>query len=370
MFLFITFFVVVIIQIFYYLLIFGRFSFSKSNVINLENRIPVSVIICAKNEEVNLKNNLPFIAEQDHPGFEIILVNDASTDLSFQVMQDFKNKYKNAPNISKIRLISLSKDISNGKKFALGKGLNAASNKFVLLTDADCKPSSKEWVKDMSSNFIDEKTVVLGYGAYQKIERSLINKLIRFETLMTAIQYFSYAKSGIPYMGVGRNIAYSKDDFDNVNGFDSHSHIRSGDDDLLINQIATKINTSICTNKNAFTVSIPKTNFKEWFDQKRRHITTASSYKKNHQFLLGLFYISQFLFWFLAIVLLLMNINIQFTLILIIFRFIFWYLSIYKSAKRLNETDLIFLAPVLEIGIIYSQLCIFINNIISHPKKW
>ncbi len=370
MFLFVTFFIVVIIQIFYYLFIFGRFSLSKTKVINLENEIPVSIIICAKNEEINLKNNLPFLVEQSHPDFEIILVDDMSTDRSYQIMQDFKDNYEYLPNISKIKILKISKGFSNGKKRALGKGINAASNKFVLLTDTDCKPSSKEWISGMSSNFIDKKTIVLGYGAYEKISNSFLNKLIRFETLMTALQYFSYAKLGIPYMGVGRNIAYSKDEYYNANGFKDHMHIKSGDDDLFISQIATKENTSICTNKIVFTVSIPKTNIKDWFNQKRRHITTANNYKKIHQILLGLFYISQFLFWFLAIVLLLKNIYVQLTLILIIFRFLFWYLIIYNSAKKLNETDLFFLAPVLEIGIISAQLCIFITNIISPPKKW
>lgn len=370
MFLLVIFIITVIIQIFYYAFLFGKFSFSNFKTSNLENSLSVSVIICAKNEEQNLTYFLPFIAEQNHPNFEIILVNDGSTDQSFRIMQDFKEDYEVKPNISKIQIISLNENISKGKKFAIEKGIKAVSNKFVLLTDADCKPVSKEWISRMSSNFSNKNTIVLGYGAYKKIQNSFLNKLIRFETLITAIQYFSYASIGIPYMGVGRNIGYKKNEFDKVNGFSSHSHIQSGDDDLLINQIATKNNTSICTQKNAFTVSIPKTNYRDWFNQKRRHITTANNYKRKHQILLGLFYISQFLFWFLAFFLLLNQINIHLTLLLIVFRFIPWYFSIYKSADKLNETDLLFLAPVLEIGIIFTQLCIFVTNFISPPKNW
>ncbi len=370
MFLLVVFFIVVIIQILYYGFLFGKFAYSKSKATYLENNSPVSVIICAKNEEKNLKIFLPFIAKQNHPNFEIILVNDSSTDQSFQVMQDFKKEFEIRPNISKIQLVSLTKSIKKGKKNALQKGINAASNNMLLLTDADCKPVSRDWIGIMSSNFLNGKTIVLGYGPYKKIQYSFINKLIRFETLMTAIQYFSYANIGVPYMGVGRNIAYLKSEFEKVNGFGSHSHIQSGDDDLLINQIATKNNTSTCTNKNAFTVSIPKTNYKDWFNQKRRHITTAATYKNFHKFLLGVFYISQILFWFLAIVLLLRGDHITFVLFLIVLRLLFWYITIYRSAKKLDETDLLFLAPVLEIGIICTQLCIFIKNIISPPQKW
>jgi hypothetical protein len=62
-----------------------------------------------------------------------------------------------------------------------------------------------------------QKTIVLGYGGYEKIANSFLNKLIRFETLLTAMQYF-WAKVGHPYMGVGRNLTYKKEEFFNVNG--------------------------------------------------------------------------------------------------------------------------------------------------------
>ena len=358
MFLLFIFTLVIFIQIFYFFFLFGKFSFSRYKAIQSENQPPISVIICAKNEEENLKNILPFIAQQNYPHFEIILIDDASTDDTFQVMKDFKEELESSLNISQIQILSLTK--SYGKKHALDKGIRSSSNKFILLTDADCKPISKDWITKMSLNFKNNITIILGYGAYQKIKKSFLNKLIRFETLMTAVQYFSYASYGMPYMGVGRNIAYSKNEFIRVNGFNTHNHIKSGDDDLLINQMATKYNTSICTDQDAFTISIPKTNYRDWFNQKRRHITTATNYKKAHQFL----------FWFLTVFLIFKGINLHFVLLLIFIRFLFWYTTIYRSTKKLNETDLLFLAPILETVIICTQLCIFIVNKVSPPKKW
>ena len=90
---------------------------------------------------------------------------------------------------------------------------------------------------------------------------SFLNKLIRFETLFTAIQYFSYARWGRPYMGVGRNLAYTSAEFFNQNGFATHLHIRAGDDDLFVNQAANKLNTNICFSENGITRSVPKKGF-------------------------------------------------------------------------------------------------------------
>lgn len=121
----------------------------------------------------------------------------------------------------------------------------------------------------MSSNFQPGIAIVLGYGGYFRHKKSLLNKLIRFETLLTAIQYFSYARLGSPYMGVGRNLAYTSTRFYELKGFASHLQIRSGDDDLFVNEAATAQNTTSCFEKDAITRSIPKATFSAWIKQKK-----------------------------------------------------------------------------------------------------
>ncbi len=144
----------------------------------------------------------------------------------------------------------------------------------------------------------------------------------------------------------------------------------SGDDDLFINAVATAQNTEICISKDSFTVSEPKTNFKDWIHQKRRHITTASHYKKSNKLLLGLFYISQFLFWILPIILFFLNYNLSLVILLIFIRMIVWYPVIIKSANKLDEKDLLRYAPIYEISIIFIQLYIFLKNKIAPPNHW
>ncbi|WP_282136303.1 glycosyltransferase [Seonamhaeicola maritimus] len=360
-----TFIVIVGIQVLFYLFLFGRFSFSKPSK-KSPKKISVSVIICAKNEAENLKNFLPSIVSQEYPDYEIVLINDASHDETLEVMEAYKSKFNNI----KIVDVKNVEAFWGNKKYALTLGIKASKNDYLLFTDADCKPVSKYWVREMSSHFNNDKHVILGYGAYSKIKNSFLNKLIRFETLVTAIQYFSFAKLGIPYMGVGRNLAYTKKEFFNANGFINHIQVRSGDDDLFINQIATKSNTTICHTKDSITISPPKTSFQDWFKQKRRHVSTAKFYKLKHKVLLTLVFCTQFLFWILSIILLASLFNWQIVLSLFLFRIIIQYIVYGLSAKKLEETDLLWLLPFLEFFLIISQLTIFINNLISKPNHW
>jgi glycosyltransferase involved in cell wall biosynthesis len=360
-FLFIT---IVAIQVIYYV-VFSVFAFSKTKR-NKTTSTPISVIICAKNEAENIKKFLPLIIEQNYPTFEIVLINDASSDDTLEFFEALAKKH----NTIKVVDVVNNEAFWGNKKYALTLGIKAAKYNHLLFTDADCKPISKNWISTMSSNFTDKKSIILGYGSYQKKGHNLLNKLIRFETLLTAIQYFSYAKIGSPFMGVGRNLAYTKNDFYSTNGFIKHIKIRSGDDDLFINEVATKQNTTICFSEESFTVSTPKTTFKTWFKQKRRHVSTANLYKTKHKLALGLFYVSQVLFYILPILLLSFLYQWEIVLGLIGLRLVFQYFVFGFSASKLKEKDVLYLLPLLEIGLILAQFSIFITNKISKPKHW
>jgi glycosyltransferase involved in cell wall biosynthesis len=349
----------------YYFLIFGKFAFLKEKKEPYQN-IPVSVIICAKNEAENLKKFLPSIINQEYSNFQIVLINDASYDNTLDVMEDFASKH----NHIKIVNVANNEAFWANKKYALTLGIKAAKHEYLLFTDADCQPVSNHWISEMSACFNNNKTIVLGYGAYFKIKNSFLNKLIRFETLLTALQYVSFAKIGLPYMGVGRNLAYKKEAFFKANGFMNHMYIRSGDDDLFINQIANKANTEVCITKESFTESIPKTSFKNWIKQKRRHITTANHYKNKHKMLLAFFYISQLFFWLLSIILLITLFKWQIVISLFLLRFVVQLIVFGKVSNKLNERDLIAFIPILELFLIGIQLSIFITNLISKPKHW
>ncbi len=258
---------------------------------------------------------------------------------TLDIFEEFEKKYSN------IRLVKVENNEAfwGNKKFAMTLGIKAAKKEYLLFTDADCYPTSKEWISEMSAQFTMHKTFVLGYGAYEKVAGSFLNKIIRFETLLTAVQYFSWAKMGNPYMGVGRNLAYKKDEFFNVNGFIDHMKIRSGDDDLFINQAANGKNTTVCYTPESFTYSKPKTTFKEWIFQKRRHVATATYYKAFDRLQLAIFYLSQILFLTLPIYLLVNEFQWIIVTSLIGFRYLFAWITLGFSAGKLKEKDVMYL---------------------------
>ncbi|MCD0471173.1 glycosyltransferase [Flavobacterium sp. JAS] len=363
--LFYFFIAIVVIQIFYYLGIFGKFAFAKPQEIT-SKKLPVSVIVCAKNEEENVKKFIPLLAEQDYPDFEIVLIDDASSDETLEVFEEFEKQYPN------IRLVKVQNNEAfwGNKKYALTLGIKASKKDYLLFTDADCYPTSKDWITAMTSHFTMNKTIVLGYGGYEKVERSLLNKVIRFETVLTAVQYFSWAKIGLPYMGVGRNLAYKKEEFFNVNGFIDHIQVRSGDDDLFINQAAHKANTAISYTPESFTYSKPKETYKEWFTQKRRHVSTAEHYKFFDKMQLGLFFSTQLLFFLLVILLLAFQFQWIAVLAILATRYTVAWTVIGFSAGKLKEKDIKVWFPVVEIMLIFTQINIFITNLFSKPVHW
>jgi glycosyltransferase involved in cell wall biosynthesis len=356
---------VVAIQFLYYIVVFGQFSFVKAKKINAK-KIPVSVIVCAKNEAEHVSKLIPLLAQQNYPDFEIVLIDDASSDATLDVFEAFEKEYTN------VRLVKVANNEAfwGNKKFALTLGIKAATKEYLLFTDVDCYPSSSTWIAEMSAHFTLHKTIVLGYGAYKKIPNSFLNKIIRFETLLTAVTYFSWARIGQPYMGIGRNMAYKKEEFFNVNGFIDHMKIRSGADDLFINQAASAKNTTVCYTPESFTYSEPKTKFSDWFTQKRRHVSTAFYYKTFDKMQLGLFFLTQFLTLTLPIILLAFQFQWIIVVSLVVFRYLFSWISLGCGAGKLNEKDVMFWFPIIEIVLIFTQLNGFITNIFSKPVHW
>lgn len=346
---------------------FSFFSFSTLGIKNkIHPKVPVSVIICAKNEEENLRNFLPSILEQDYPDYEIIVINDASADNTLEVIEDFQ---KIDPRI-KIVNVENNEAFWANKKYALTLGIKKAKNEHLLFTDADCAPQSRNWITEMARNFQPGNSIILGYGGYFQHKGSLLNKLIRFETMLTAIQYFSYARLGTPYMGVGRNLAYTSTRFYEMKGFANHLHLRSGDDDLFVNEASTPDNTAICYHPDSITRSVPKNKFSDWFRQKRRHVSVAGHYKTKHKILLGTFFSFRILFWLLFFSLVIFQVYPQVVLAILGVKLLIEALVYIKAGKKLNETDVVWLFPFFDLFLIFTQLAIFIANLISKPKHW
>jgi len=281
-----------LVQMIYYLGIYMSVVFYKEKKGEPASYPPVSVIICAKDEQNNLEKNLPEVLEQDYPDFEVVVVNHGSSDDTDMLLQRLSQKYPH------LRTTEIKRDqkFTHGKKLAVAVGIKKATHEWLLFTDADCYPAGKNWIRSMAGHFEDRTSLVLGYGSYDT-RKGLLNNLIRFDTLTIALQYFSFALKGFPYMGVGRNLAYRKSLFFKHKGFAGHYHIESGDDDLFVNKTADKNNTHVQISQESKTVSEPPATFPEWFRQKSRHLTTAGHYRRSTRLRLLTEVISRFLFY-------------------------------------------------------------------------
>jgi len=326
---------VLAIQLFYYLYFFRRLGFYQPPVKKSSQEYPVSVIICARDEAHNIAHNLPGILVQKYKTtHEVIVVNDNSTDETKYLLDEFRKMFKN---LNPIPLKQEAKMIP-GKKFPLSMGIKSAKYEVVLLTDADCVPASELWIQKMQDGYYDGKQIVLGYGTFHK-KPGMLNKLIRFETFHSALQYLSFALAGVPYMGVGRNLSYKKELFFNNKGFSAINHIPGGDDDLFINMVANKRNTAIVIEKDAHTLSEAAPTWSIWQKQKFRHYTTSKYYKAKHKFLLGLYSLAQVLLYPFTLAAILFY-NWWLALALFSLRMIVLGIVWFKSMKKLNEADL------------------------------
>jgi glycosyltransferase involved in cell wall biosynthesis len=257
---------------------------------------PISVIVCAHDEEKNLHELVPLLLAQDHPEFEVIIVEDRSNDDTY----DYLLQATKENNKLKMVHVTQKPEKINGKKFALTLGIKAAKYDQVLLTDADCRPTNNQWVRNMSAHFQKDTQFVLGASPYEK-GKGLLNSFIRFESLITSIQFIGFALLGKPYMGVGRNLAYKKEIFLHNKGFHPYLEVTGGDDDLFVNSYATKANTAISFGNESHTLSKPKTSWKDFYTQKLRHLSVGKYYKFSDKLILGLFSLSWMASFLIAI---------------------------------------------------------------------
>lgn len=355
-----------LVQMGFSLYFYLRLAYRRANDAITNSGEPVSVIICARNDAVNLEKNLPVMLEQDYGNYEVVVVDDCSEDNTEELLEGFKSKYKN------LRSTRINKDkkFRHGKKLALTIGLKSANYEWVLLTDADCRPSSPRWISFMQNHFSTHRQVVLGYGGYLR-QKGILNKLIRFDTFFIALQYLSFASAGYPYMGVGRNLAYRRSLFFANKGFASHLKLESGDDDLFINEVSKRENTGIEFSHPAHTCSVPPKSWSEWYRQKRRHLTTGIHYKLSTRILLGLEISSRLVFYISFILLLSSGVLLFFALILFLIRLITNYVIFRIVMNRLNEKKLLFFSFIFEpVILLFNIFCVASNVVIQKRSRW
>jgi glycosyltransferase involved in cell wall biosynthesis len=364
---FLAFGITALIHLIYVLVIQGKFAFykKKESSSNSNSLPPISLIIAARNESDNLYENLPFILTQDYPQFEVIVINNQSVDDSSQLLRAFQNEY---PNLHVIE-VERNPHLRPGKKLSITIGIKGAKYDHFILTDADCRPASRLWLQSMAKSFTAEKELIIGYGPYTKTG-GFLNKLIRFDTASIGISYYSMALSGLPYMGVGRNIGYTRNLFESVNGFRSHYSLASGDDDLFVQEAATKKNVSINIDKDAFCYSAPCGDWDSWIRQKTRHYTTTDRYEVIKKWMLGIYPLTMLILLISFVILMLSNDFRWLSASVFIFvTGVKWWIQ-GRCFIKLNEVSLVKYLPLWDIMYTILMPIIYYSSEKKAANKW
>lgn len=364
------------VQLYYYLRYFRGIirhnkKEAKKELMFIDEKIPVSIVICARDEEENLRKFLPFFLEQDYPEYEVIVINDASYDNTDDYISLMMKSY---PHLRTTFVPDGTTNLST-KKLGITLGIKASKYDLILLTDADCMPEGKDWISKMVRNYTPETEFVLGYGGYLK-KKGFLNKIIKFDTLFVAMQYLGMAEADRPHMGVGRNLSYRKETFFNMKGFAGTLNLQSGDDDLLVNRGATSTNTRIEVSKESTTWSEPKRTFRQWYAQKERHLSVSDKYNNSSKTRLTIEPVSRGLFYLTSIAMIILgvlNFNwivIGFSGLILISRYILQLSIINKTAKILGEQKFYLTIPIFDIFIPLLNLFILIFGKKNRNIKW
>lgn len=344
-----------IVQLIYYFRIYNQINLhSKASTAGkidfTEELPPISIIICARDESRNLQQNLPAILTQDYPNFEVIVINDGSTDESEDILKLLAAKN---PNLYHTFTPESSRYLSR-KKLALTIGVKASKNPWLVFTEPNCTPATNQWLKQMARNFTQNTDIVLGYSNIQ-YAINWLNKQVLFDLFFSSVRYMGYALIGKPYMGIGRNLAYRRDLFFQNKGFSRHLDLLRGEDNLFVNKIATSTNTRVETSPESTVYLQPVERYKEWKEEKLNYITTSSYYKGKQTLWLGFETTSRLALYFTtiggAVICGLSGNWILLTIfaLLLIMRFIVQAILLSKTAKNIGQQfKLIGFLPLLD----------------------
>lgn len=247
-----------------------RFNNNDGN----DNKPPVSIIIYAKNDSENLKRHLPALLSQDYPDYQVIVINDGSTDETDDTLKFLQNQY----NHLYVTYIPSEARYLSHRKLALTLGVKAAEHDILIFTEANCQPLSDQWLSAMVSGYKKETSIVLGFCKYGN-HKGLFQKLVAYDNLQTGLRYLSFAISAHPYIGNGRNLSYRKELFFKNKGYYQTLNLHAGDDDLFVNEVSNKDNTNAVYSADSITEMDKIESFRIWKEMKISRAATQQYYK-------------------------------------------------------------------------------------------
>lgn len=299
----------------------------------------VSVIIVAKDESENLAKNLPFILSQNYPNYEVVVVNDGSTDKTEFLLKRLKEEHGHL--YSTFSPISYENESRRQKILSLTIAIKAASKDVLLFTEADAAPLSSDWIGSMMSNLTSEKDIVLGFCRYEA-NGGFWSRIALFDNLLFSLQYLSKAVKNKPFGGVYRNVAYRKKIFFDNKGFSSALNFDHAEK-IFLNNILTPTNAAVALSESSF-VTTHVESFMMWKFIKTNYMRAKVHFKNFNSSLFKLETFSRYLFYILTLAMVVYS-SITFlwvyllgAVVLFLFRFLIQYLVLKAASDHFQPT--------------------------------
>ncbi|MDR0725688.1 MAG: glycosyltransferase [Prevotellaceae bacterium] len=239
-----------LMQLYYYLIIFRKVGLKQRKHTTEHTGEPVSIIVCVKDDSLNLSKILPLLLEQNYPEYEVVVVNDNSSDDSEEILKLAQNRY---PHLQVRNLIA--NNSVHGKSVVLGVGIKAAKYNRVAVTDVACRPST-DWLKSVSTGFDSE--IVMSYTRY-----IAAGKFVRIANYYESLFRLGYALNGRPYTASGENESFRKEIFF-AKGFNPMLRKPEKVEQVFFNSAMNKTNTSVALLPEAIVASEKHLSFGNW----------------------------------------------------------------------------------------------------------
>jgi len=342
-------FLLLMVQLYFVIFVHGKLALhqvrSREAIPERQQLVPLSVVICTRNEEQQLAKNLTALLDQDYPAYEVIVVNDRSDDDTKWLLKDL------AEQNAHLKIVEIAEHVlsQSGKKFGVAMGIKAAQYAHVVFTDADCRPASRYWLQHIGAAFERDRKIVLGYVPLPS-KKGFANALIRFGHFYRSVNYLSYALKGNAYMGLGQNMAFDKALFFKGKGFASHIHVRSGYDELFVNQHATRQNTAISIHKEAHIWKSMPLSLGDYLQERKFRKQAYALYRPGHRRMLNLQRSSAVLFYLaLAGVVIVEPTAWPLTVVGYLLRLIAQYAVYIPIATKLRSPRMLWYLPVMDV---------------------
>lgn len=327
---------------------------------SVETLPPMSVVVAARNEAAHLPRLLVALAKQTHPAFEVVVVDDASTDATPEIVQAWAETHPN------VRLVRITQPQAPRKKHALTAGIAAATYEHLAFTDADCVPPPG-WLAALARAHGAHagETLLVGYSPFRRAS-GVLGRLACYETFVTGVLTAAAIGLHQPYMAVGRNLSYTRTLFRRIDGFAHSLRSLSGDDDLLVQEVARRRAAAVrhVCDAETFVLTDPPPTWRAWIRQKKRHTSAGRFYARNVQFHLALFQATSVALW-------LAPLFAGWTGALLLGSKLFAQgVVLHRAARALAERDLLPAFPLLEL--LYAAYNAFIAplGLVKVPERW